>query len=352
MSGVSNFLLRRNDGKDLEVRPVQRSEIDQALRLILAGSTGRDSDEAVLDFLQLATWRGLDLTMIWVAAQPDTGRLTWAVLPIVSPGRGMILMVPPRLRPGLFPRHVAELIASATLEPRRHDCNLVQVLIDPEHRAVARAIQDCSFEPIAELIYLGRQVTQAIPGRIFDETRFHLWRYDRTLHYRFAQTIERSYIDSLDCPMLNGKRHIEDIIASHKSAGEFDPDLWHLLTDRENRELGVLLLNRLHRREGLELVYIGLTPEARGKRIADMLMRIGINTLAGEGGGALVTSVDAANAPARRLYHRHGMGYMYARQAYAKFLKPTVDQSINLITTTKRILAKLPPDPEERPLLQ
>jgi mycothiol synthase len=351
MSGVSNFLLRRNDGRDLEIRPVQRTEIDQALRLILAGSTGRDSDEAVLEFLQVATWRGLDLTMTWVAAEPETGRLVWAVLPIVSPGRGMILMVPPRLRPGLFPRHVAELIASATLEPRRHECNLVQVLIDPEHRAVCRAIEDCAFLPIAELHYLGRQVRDPLPGRIFDETRYHLYRYDRAMHYRFAQTLEATYEESMDVPALNGRRHIEDIIESHKSAGEFDPDLWHLITDRHGEDLGVLLLNRLYRREGMELVYIGLKPQARGRRIADMLIRLAVNAIAHEGGGALVTSVDAANAPARKLYHRHGFGYMYGRTAFAKFLTPATQQSINLITTTKRILSKLPPD-QEQPLVQ
>jgi mycothiol synthase len=351
MSGVSNFLLRRNDGKDLEVRPVQRSEIDQALRLILAGSTGRDSDEAVLDFLQMASWRNLDLTMTWVAAPPDSDRLVWAVLPIVSPGRGMILMVPPRLRPGLFPRHVAELVASATLEPRRHECNLVQILIDPEHRAVSRAIADCGFETIAELIYLGRQVRDPVPGRVFDEHRFHLWRYDRKQHIRFAETIERSYEGSMDCPKLNGKRHIEDIIASHKSAGEFDPEMWHLLTDSKDRELGVMLLNRLNRREGYELVYIGLVPEARGKRLADMLMRIAVNALAHEGGGAIVTAVDAANSAGRKLYHRHGFGFMYSRLAYGKLLKPATEQSLNLIATSRRLLA-LNPDPQERPLLE
>ncbi len=350
MSGVSNFLLRRNDGRDLEVRPVQRSEIDQALRLILAGSTGSDSDEAVLDFLRLSTWRGLDLTMIWVAAKPENGQIIWAVLPIASAGRGMILMVPPRLRPGLYPRHVAELVASATLEPRRAECNLVQCLVDPEHRAVWRAMLDCNFSEIAELTYLGRHVRDTIPGRIFDEQRFRLWRYDRAQHYRFASTIEKTYIGSLDCPKLNGKRHIEDIIASHKSAGEFDPELWHLLTDSQDRELGVMLLSRLHRREGFELVYIGLTPEARGKRLADMLMRVGMNTLAHEGGGAIVTAVDANNSAARKLYHRHGFGYMYSRMALAKFMSPTTPQSINVIATTKRLLAKLPPDPTEKPL--
>jgi len=350
MSGVSNFLARRNDGRDLEVRPVRRDEIEPALRLVLAGSPAPDGhDDAVAEFLRHAAWRGIDLTGIWVAADPAAERIVWAVLPIVTPGRGMILMVPPRLRPGLYPRHVAELVASATLEPRRQEVNLVQVLIDPDHSAVVRAMLDSGFERIAELSYLARHVHEAIPGRHLPESRFRLWRYDRSRHHAFAQAIERSYEGRLDCPKLNGRRHIEDIIESHKSAGEFDPGLWHLLTDVGDRPLGVMLLNRLPRREGYELVYVGLVPEARGHGLGNGLVRLAINALAAEGGGVIVTAVDADNAPARRLYHRHGFGHLYARLALAKTMSPATEQTARLVATSRQLLARLPP-PEESPL--
>ena len=115
---------------------------------------------------------------------------------------------------------------------------------------------------------------------------------------------------------MNGRREIDDIIAGHKAAGEFDPELWMLLSDIHDNDLGVMLLNRLPRREGYELVYIGLTPVGRGKRLADGLMRTAINTLAQEGGGQIITACDAQNAPARKLYHRHGFSHLYAEKRW------------------------------------
>ena len=275
---------------------------------------------ALAEFMQVAVWRGLDLTSIWVVADAKD-RLHWAVLPMPLAGRATLLMVPPRLRPSLQSRHVSESIAGSLIESGRRGVTLAQVLLDPEHRAVQRAVVESGFEEIAELVYLGRQVRNPINGRILPD-KYRLWRYDQSTHFRFGRCIERTYVDSLDCPRLNGRRATEDIIDGHKAAGEFDPELWMLLSDVDDNDLGVLLLNRLQGRAGYELVYIGLTPEARGKGIADCLIRTALNALAAEGGGQIVTACDASNGPARKLYHRHGFAHLYARRALVKELNP------------------------------
>lgn len=316
---MSNFLLRRDDGVGLAVRPVRRDEIEPALRLILSGQNGLNDDAAVAEFLQVAHARGIDLTSIWVVADDIRAKLAWATLPMSLAGRAAILMVPPRLRPGVNGRHVAEMVAGALIDPKRRGATLAQVMLDPDHRAVHRVMLDSGFEEIAELVYLTRQVRNPIHGRILADN-VRLWRYDRATHFRFGQCIERTYIDSLDCPRLNGRRAIEDIIDGHKAAGEFDPELWMLLSDLDNVDLGVLLLNRLHGRVGYELVYVGLTPEARGRGLADALIRTALNTLATEGGGQIITACDATNSPARKLYHRHGFGHLYARRALVRDL--------------------------------
>lgn len=315
---MSNFLLRRNDGLGHAVRPVRRTEIEPALALILAGHHINDA-VAVAEFLQVAQWRGLDLTTIWVVADDVREKLCWAALPMSLAGRTTLLMVPPRLRPGVTSRHVSELIAAALIEPKRRGATIAQAILDPDHGAVLRAMVDSGFTEIAELVYLSRQVRNPIHGRILSDD-YRLWRYDRSTHFRFGECIERSYIDSLDCPQLNGRRAIEDIIDGHKAAGEFDPELWMLLSDLEGVDLGVLLLNRLQGRQGYELVYIGLTPEARGKGLANALIRIALDTLAREGGGQIITACDATNAPARKLYHRHGFSHTYARRALVRDL--------------------------------
>jgi mycothiol synthase len=307
----------------MEVRPVKREEIEQALRLILTGaSSNTTDDDAVLDFLQLSVTRGIDLTGIWVAA--DRQRLSFAALPMHAPGKTMLIMLPARLRPGVSNQIVVELLGKACLDAEKSGINMAQILVNPEHSAVLRAVQESSFNQVAELLYLAREVSTPIGGRVVPDGHV-LTQYDRVTHPRFAQTIERSYLGSMDCPALNGKRNIEDILLGHKHAGEFDPELWYILTDPAGNDVGTLLLSRLHRREGMELVYVGLTPAGRGRGLGDVLMRLAINACHRDGGGQLLCGCDANNIPATKLYHRHGFGMLYSRLALIRELGEPID---------------------------
>ncbi len=317
MSAVSNFLLRRNDGQDLEIRRVHRHEIEPAMRLILAGS---ESETAVMEFLAMAVSRGLNLNAIWVAVD-SSENVQWAMLPMPLAGRAMLLMTPPRLRPGLSSKHVTELVNGILADARQGGIHMVQALLDSGHRAVQRVLLEAGFSDIAELIYLSRQVRTPLAGRLLPD-RYRIWNYNLATHTRFMKCIERTYIDSQDCPDLSGKRDMDDIVAGHKAAGEFDPNLWMLVSDNSENDVGVILLNRLQRREGYELVYIGLAPVARGLGLADAMLRTSYNILAGEGGGTIVTACDANNAPARAMYYRHGFGHLYSRFALVKQLEP------------------------------
>src|SRR5690348_1731777 len=99
MSSLSNFLrpgdARFDDGSDMDYRPVQRSEIEPALRLILASGSGLATDEQVLDFLAFALHRAIDVNGTWIATR--RGQILWALLPVVSPGRTMLMFSPTRL---------------------------------------------------------------------------------------------------------------------------------------------------------------------------------------------------------------------------------------------------------------
>src|SRR6478672_183454 len=98
MSSLSNFLrpgdARFDDGGDIDYRPVQRSAIEPALRLILAAGNIPASDEQVLDFLAFALHRAIDVNSTWAAVRH--GQILWALLPVVSPGRTMLMFSPTR----------------------------------------------------------------------------------------------------------------------------------------------------------------------------------------------------------------------------------------------------------------
>ncbi|MGH7177853.1 MAG: GNAT family N-acetyltransferase [Tepidisphaeraceae bacterium] len=320
MWALSNLLRTSNQPDSttpaVELRLVRRGEIDDALRLVLAGPNGLASDEQVLDFLSHAVARGADINALWVARDQRT--LHWALLPVASPGRTMLLVSPTRLLPGTPVESVARLITAVCADYALRGTKLVQALLDPDEHSVREIYKSCGFVELAELLYLHRAVGDSVvepdlPAGFSVET------YSAANHAEFSAVILASYRGSLDCPGLNGVRDVEDILDGHKSTGIFDPRLWFLLRE-QGVARGALLLNRTAHDESLELVYLGLSPETRGRGAGDALMKLAIAGVRRTGRSLLSLAVDAKNQPALRLYFRHGMKRMGNRLALLRDL--------------------------------
>ncbi len=299
-------------------RPAAHNEIDDALRLILATDGKVASDEQVLDFLNFAVHRRMDLNQVRVADK--SGRVVWAVLPVVSPGRTMLLLSPPRVGRHLSDTVAPQLVEHVVAHFSAAGVHLAQALIDPRDTSAIALYQSCSFQNLAELIYLQRAV-RASNHPVLPEG--HYWTfYSPQSHAAFGRAISASYAGSLDCPALNGRRGIEDVIAGHKAAGEFDPRLWQLLcAEGHDEPLGVLLLARSARSDALELVYLGITPGARGQGLGELMMRQSLAVAGAAGCGLLSLAVDARNAPALKLYYRSGMSRVCTRVALLRDLR-------------------------------
>lgn len=313
MARLSNLLGSRDRSRDppVECRVATRIEIERGLRLILAGSAGPASDDAVLDFLAFAMNRRIETSTMRVALVQD--RIVWAMLPIVSPGRTVLVMSPgrtfrqtPEAAMCLLAEHICSTYRDANLA-------LVQVLLDPEAAEVRSAYAAAGFNELAELLYLQRGLLH-VPDSLPLPPGLELQSYDAANHSEFARTIEQSYEASLDCPALNGVRGIADVIAGHKAAGFFDPSMWFLLRDG-GKGLAVLLLNASTQHGAAELVYLGVAPSARGRRLGDFLMRLAMAEAARREFTEITLAVDSQNQPALQLYYRHGMKRLTSRIA-------------------------------------
>lgn len=325
MPALSNFFRPRDRGDagrggppPVVCRLVQRGEIEPALRLILGGSRGVAGDEQVLDFLTFALARKIDVNHTWVATL--NGRMEWALLPVASPGKTTLLFSPSRL-PRRQDRHVVgRLNEHVAAHQRAAGVDLLQLLLDPADRELAHLYAACAYDRLAELAYLQVDVrgTEPLPRVPPGWTMAH---YGTDTHAAFADAISRSYEHSRDCPSLNGKREIDDVIAGHQASGDFDPRLWYLLRDDRGRPLATLLLSRTAGNGQVELVYIGLVPEARGRGVGDLLIRWSLAVVALEGRKHLSLAVDSQNAPALRLYYRHGFAKIGSRVALIRDLR-------------------------------
>jgi ribosomal protein S18 acetylase RimI-like enzyme len=310
---------RRDDdrGRDVvAIRKANKDEVHDSLRLILGSASELASDEQVVDFLRFAMYRGIDVSDIWLASR--RGAIVWAVLPVTSPGRTMVLFSPPHVAPTLQDTVVPELIARALAEAAERGVHLAQALIDPADVSVISLYQRMGFERLAELLYLSREIRRADQPQL--PIACHFENYSPQTHGLFARTIVATYQNSMDCPGLNGRRDIEDVLAGHKAVGTFDPKMWFVLSEGE-QPLGVVLLNRSPHTEAIELVYLGLIASARGQGIADLLMRQALWTAVQANGRQLTLAVDSRNTPALLLYQRHGMKTNCSRVAMLKDLR-------------------------------
>jgi mycothiol synthase len=317
MAALSNPQFSRAGEPAMECRPVRRPEIESALRILLATAKGPAPDSQVLDFLSFSIERGIDTNSLWIAIHQD--RTVWAMLPVQNPGKTMLIFTPMHLLNHTPHDAVSQLSEAVSEHFAARGVQLAQMLIDPTSRPVIDLYRQTGFEELAELLYLQKAVRKrtefpAIPAE------FELLNYSLQTHPKFAEIISRSYEQSLDCPALNGMRDMNDVILGHQATGEFDSDLWWVLMER-GQPIAVLLMARLTHGSSLELVYLGVALESRGRGIGDMLMKLAFAKTAAEGKENLSLAVDSKNQPALGLYFRHGMRRIGSRVAMLRDLR-------------------------------
>ena len=283
------------------LRKAAKADVHACLRLILGSAAELASDEQVVDFLRFAVYRGIDLSDIWLAERRRT--IVWAILPVASPGRTMVLFSPPQVAPTLQDTVAPELIGRVLAEARQRGTQLAQVLADPADESVLELYRRVGFARLAELKYLSRDIRRDSAPPL--PNGFSLRTYSQDTHNLFVRGISASYDGSLDCPALAGRRDINDIMAGHKAVGVFDPALWTVVLEHQHEPVGVSLLNRTQHSEAVELVYFGLAPEARGRGLSDVLLQDSLCAAATHNARAMTLAVDARNTPALKLYHRH-----------------------------------------------
>lgn len=325
MGLLSNILGLRDGGpwgaeRPAHIRLARPDEIELGLRLILSPPGGSADTKAIHDFIAFTTDRGMTLDALHVAERQAGGKLISALLPVISPGRTMLMLLPAGL-PRAAETATGQLIETVCQYGFDHDVHLAQVLIDPADTSTQNLLGHHHFARMAELYYLQHQVSAsaAADAPTLPEG-LHWQTYSPAAHDAFGQAILESYQQSLDCPALNGLRNIDDIIAGHQASGTFVPESWFLLREGD-AALGVLLLCESARSDSVELVYLGLAPTARGRGLSELMMRHAAAVVARRGLSRLYLAVDSRNTPALKLYYRHGMQRVSSKIAMLRDLR-------------------------------
>jgi len=173
----------------------------------------------------------------------------------------------------------------------------------------------------------------------------------------FNQLVEATYSGTLDCPALAHYRTTSETLRGYQTSASFAPDLWFEVFDTngsDNTPIGCMILakhdesqektetsdanrdtaeavssrtaetesnrNPAHSPEGpvLEIVYMGLIPETRGKGLGRRLVEQAAKVAVSLGGTRFILGVDQTNRPARDIYTAQGMTPLLSETVWVK----------------------------------
>jgi len=201
------------------------------------------------------------------------------------------------------------LTADAVARLRSAGVTHAQCLLDALEGADPSPLVRAGFRRVTALHFYRRSGTPPPPA----DDRLQVMPFAAAGAKLAIDTILATYAGSLDCPELDGVRTADDVRAGYTTA--FDGSAgWLACLDAQPVGVGILLPDS----HGVELAYLGLIPEARGRGLGVALLK---QALSRAGGADVRLSVDARNTPARRLYERAGFEPTVRRDVYLWFAK-------------------------------
>ncbi len=197
---------------------------------------------------------------------------------------------------------------------RARNVRVAQALLLPGEAERAAALPRNGFDHVTHLLFLRRDLSLP-PLLLNSRTRLKYLPYDPGIPSVFHQTLQSTYIDTLDCPELNGARGVDEVVAGHRSQSHFDADLW-LLALTDGHPVGVLLMMRSPESPDWEISYVGVVPDARRRGFGRELVLKALGEAQSAGALNLTLSVDARNYPARELYRILGFEQFDRREVF------------------------------------
>ncbi|MGL4593602.1 MAG: GNAT family N-acetyltransferase [Thermoguttaceae bacterium] len=129
--------------------------------------------------------------------------------------------------------------------------------------------------------------------------------------------VEATYQNTADFPNLMQKASAKHVLANYQSAEEFRPELWFCIK-AGTKKIGVLLMTDQAETQ-IELTYMGMIPEYRGRGFSQLIVRFAIDVAIRQNRQWLLTSVDEQNSAALRAYLTAGFQTWDRKKVFARF---------------------------------
>ncbi len=302
---------------------IDQNRREEALGRLLAVN-GVAEQSQIMRFLDFSKNNGIRLDAMW-SLHDDISRLTHTVLAVPSAGRTAMFFAS-RPVDDRDAAAIAALIDHAARCVSTQDIHLAQVLLDPSDSLDYSAYRGGGFSELAKLSYMERPLGLKHRHHVEWPETVELVTFDESLESELLGILDASYEDTMDCPELRGLRQTQDILAGHRSTGEFDPTLWTIMR-LDGQPAGAILLNPSPKQRTVELVYIGLAQHARGRGLGKRLLVEGLSRIAHRRERSVSLAVDDRNHPAIAMYCEVGFRRVLRRIAMIRPLRQVAEHA-------------------------
>lgn len=225
---------------------------------------------------------------------------------------------PPQLLPG-----EAAQTASFLAEAVVHDLDaagivLSQSLLAAPGPALVKMLQHVGFQHSADLLYLTCE-SGRFPIVVPTPSGIEFEEYTAAERGRLTRVIEQTYKDTMDCTALDGARDLEDVMNGYQATGVFRPQNW-LIVRHQSEDIGVLLLADHPQARQVELMYMGIVLEWRGRGWGRQIALYAQWRAHQANAERILVAVDAANRPAVDVYRSTGFEIWDRRAVFLRFL--------------------------------
>jgi mycothiol synthase len=166
-----------------------------------------------------------------------------------------------------------------------------QVLIAEPCESYRQLLEFAGFHLLTRLEFWRAEVPLQAPTALDSRLRMIPWEQLPTWQVR--EVLHRTYEGSLDAPEMNRFRR-DDL--------PLDPTEFSVVAFEGPKPVGVLMLSSTEQPAELELSYLGIVPENRGRGLGKLLLERTFQVAVTAGCHSLILSVDERNIPAKTLY--------------------------------------------------
>ena len=261
----------------MDIVPAAHDQVEAALGLLFGRLSAHDRKNSVADVLRALRSGRIARHGLFVAL--IDGVPIGSVLYLMQHERTAFVWPP-----GVSDRGRGEEVADALLsrlisEIEQADAWIGQCLIDPVWKWEREKLVRNRFAHLTDLRFMVCPFDEVPPPRghaSSDQDPLETEIYQPGVNdTRFARLLEQTYVETRDCPELQGRRTGEQALASHRMSGEFDPSRWTLFR-WHGKDAGVLLLNDHPEQNAWEVVYTGVAPNSRGNGIGRRMLAHGL----------------------------------------------------------------------------